>query len=157
MTGPDRHRFAMYWAAGCGGCDISVLNLHEDISFDPATAAIARRPDGKPDCSVNTDLVKGGYFAFQPPGCTTGTCTAVRAIVLGVIDDGGGPRFGNVKQIVKARTIQHLYGCNVSITSTHAGVFNFYCNGAMAADPRGIRIRTTCDRGHVRVQRAPTH
>ncbi|HEY7599567.1 MAG TPA: hypothetical protein VH741_06545 [Candidatus Limnocylindrales bacterium] len=31
MTAGRRHRFAMYWASACGGCDIAVLNLHEAI------------------------------------------------------------------------------------------------------------------------------
>ena len=30
-NGTGKHRFAMYWAASCGGCDISVINLHEAI------------------------------------------------------------------------------------------------------------------------------
>jgi F420-non-reducing hydrogenase small subunit len=32
MSGNGKHRFAMYWAASCGGCDIAVLNLHEKIA-----------------------------------------------------------------------------------------------------------------------------
>ena len=24
-------KFAMYWAASCGGCEIAVLNIHEKI------------------------------------------------------------------------------------------------------------------------------
>ena len=24
-------KFAMYWAAACGGCEIAVLNIHEKI------------------------------------------------------------------------------------------------------------------------------
>ena len=36
---PEKHTFAMYWAAGCGGCEIAVLNTHEklldiDANFD---------------------------------------------------------------------------------------------------------------------------
>ena len=26
-----KHRFAMYWASACGGCDVAVLNLHDAI------------------------------------------------------------------------------------------------------------------------------
>ena len=53
----------MYWAASCGGCDISVLNLHEaildfaerfDIVFWPAVmdakyADVEAMPDGSID------------------------------------------------------------------------------------------------------------
>ena len=31
MSERARHRFAMYWASACGGCDVAVLNLHEAI------------------------------------------------------------------------------------------------------------------------------
>jgi F420-non-reducing hydrogenase small subunit len=33
MTGPNgnKPKFAMYWAASCGGCEIAVLNIHEKI------------------------------------------------------------------------------------------------------------------------------
>lgn len=30
-NGHGKPKFAMYWAAGCGGCDIAVLNIHEGI------------------------------------------------------------------------------------------------------------------------------
>jgi F420-non-reducing hydrogenase small subunit len=47
MTENGKPKLAMYWAAGCGGCEISVLNIHEnilvvdeifDIAFFPAIA-----------------------------------------------------------------------------------------------------------------------
>ncbi len=31
MTGNGKPKFAMYWAASCGGCEIAVLNIHEKI------------------------------------------------------------------------------------------------------------------------------
>src|SRR5512142_2278168 len=31
MTENAKPKFAMYWAAGCGGCEIAVLNIHEKI------------------------------------------------------------------------------------------------------------------------------
>ena len=31
MTQNGKPKFAMYWAAGCGGCEIAVLNIHEKI------------------------------------------------------------------------------------------------------------------------------
>ena len=27
----NKPKFAMYWAASCGGCEIAVLNIHEKI------------------------------------------------------------------------------------------------------------------------------
>jgi F420-non-reducing hydrogenase small subunit len=35
MTANGKPKFAMYWAASCGGCEIAVLNIHEKIlDFD---------------------------------------------------------------------------------------------------------------------------
>ena len=31
MTLPAKPKFAMYWAAACGGCEISVLNIAEKL------------------------------------------------------------------------------------------------------------------------------
>ena len=31
MSANGKPKFAMYWAAGCGGCEIAVLNVHEKI------------------------------------------------------------------------------------------------------------------------------
>ncbi len=31
MTTNGKPKFSMYWAASCGGCEISVLNIHEKI------------------------------------------------------------------------------------------------------------------------------
>jgi len=31
MTPAAKPKFAMYWAASCGGCEIAVLNTHEKI------------------------------------------------------------------------------------------------------------------------------
>ena len=71
MIAPDRrHRFAMYGAASCGGCDISVLNLHEAI-LDLAdrfeivlwpTVMDAKYDDlaGMPDRSIDLTLFSGG-------------------------------------------------------------------------------------------------
>jgi F420-non-reducing hydrogenase small subunit len=70
MTTNGRHRFAMYWAASCGGCDISVLNLHEaildlaerfDIVFWPAVMdAKYRDVEAMPDRSIDLTLFSGG-------------------------------------------------------------------------------------------------
>ncbi|HEX6129535.1 MAG TPA: oxidoreductase [Candidatus Limnocylindria bacterium] len=64
-----KHRFAMYWAASCGGCDIAVLNLHEaildfaerfDIVFWPAVMdAKYRDVEAMPDGSIDLTLVSG--------------------------------------------------------------------------------------------------
>jgi F420-non-reducing hydrogenase small subunit len=65
-----RYRFAMYWAASCGGCDIAVLNLNEaildvdehfEVVFWPA-AMDAKYADVEvmPDRSIDLTLFSGG-------------------------------------------------------------------------------------------------
>ena len=66
----NKHRFAMYWAASCGGCDIAVLNVHEaildldehfEVVFWPA-AMDAKYADveAMPDGSIDVTLFSGG-------------------------------------------------------------------------------------------------
>jgi F420-non-reducing hydrogenase small subunit len=69
-NGTGKHRFAMYWAASCGGCDISVINLHEaildvaehfDIVFWPAIMdAKYADVEAMPDGSIDLTLFSGG-------------------------------------------------------------------------------------------------
>ncbi len=70
MTAGTRYRFAMYGAASCGGCDISVLNLHEAILDLAERFEIVLWPtvmDAKyddlarmPDRSIDLTLFSGG-------------------------------------------------------------------------------------------------
>ena len=44
MSENGKAKFAMYWAASCGGCEIAVLNIHEkildvDANFDVGEVA----------------------------------------------------------------------------------------------------------------------
>ena len=64
-----KHRFAMYWAAACGGCDISVINLGEAILDFSERFEIVFWPvlmDSKyadlermPDASIDVTLFSG--------------------------------------------------------------------------------------------------
>jgi F420-non-reducing hydrogenase small subunit len=70
MTTARRHRFAMYWASACGGCDISVLNLNEaildfaerfEIVFWPAVMdAKYADLEAMKDGSIDVTLFTGG-------------------------------------------------------------------------------------------------
>jgi len=63
-------KFAMYWAASCGGCEISVLNIHEkildvdanfDVVFWPvAIDAKVKDVEALPDKSILLTLFNGG-------------------------------------------------------------------------------------------------
>lgn len=63
-------KLAMYWAAGCGGCEISVINTHEfildiDANFDVVFWPVAIDTKYKdvramPDASIDVTLFNGG-------------------------------------------------------------------------------------------------
>ena len=66
----DKPKFAMYWAAGCGGCEIAVLNIHEkildvdanfDIAFWPVLMdAKYKDVEALPDEAITLTLFNGG-------------------------------------------------------------------------------------------------
>ena len=63
-------KFAMYWAASCGGCEIAVLNIHEkildvDANFDVVFWPVAmdakyKDVEAMPDGSITLCLFNGG-------------------------------------------------------------------------------------------------
>jgi F420-non-reducing hydrogenase small subunit len=70
MTTNDKPKFAMYWASSCGGCEISVLNIHEkllevDANFEVVFWPVAmdakiKDVEAMPDKSITLTLFNGG-------------------------------------------------------------------------------------------------
>jgi len=70
MTTNGKPKFAMYWAASCGGCDIAVLNIHEkildvDANFEVVFWPVAmdakyKDVEAMPDKSILLTLFNGG-------------------------------------------------------------------------------------------------
>ena len=70
MTANAKPKFAMYWAASCGGCEIAVLNIHEkildvDANFDVVFWPVAmdakyKDVEAMPDKSILLTLFNGG-------------------------------------------------------------------------------------------------
>jgi F420-non-reducing hydrogenase small subunit len=70
MSANGKPKFAMYWAAACGGCEIAVLNIHEaildvdanfDVVFWPvAMDAKVKDVEAMPDESITLTLFNGG-------------------------------------------------------------------------------------------------
>ena len=70
MTTNGKPKFAMYWAASCGGCEIAVLNIHEkildvDANFEVAFWPVAmdakyKDVEAMPDKSILLTLFNGG-------------------------------------------------------------------------------------------------
>ncbi len=69
-TNGAKPRFAMYWAASCGGCEIAVLNIHEkildvDANFEVVFWPVAmdakyKDVEAMPDGSILLTLFNGG-------------------------------------------------------------------------------------------------
>lgn len=69
MTNKEKPKLAMYWAASCGGCEISVLNIHEhiltvdsifDIAFFPCIADFkVHHVESYPDGYIDVCLWNG--------------------------------------------------------------------------------------------------
>lgn len=70
MTSNGKPKFAMYWAASCGGCEIAVLNIHEklldvDANFEVVFWPVAmdakyKDVEAMPDGSILLTLFNGG-------------------------------------------------------------------------------------------------
>ena len=70
MSDNGKPKFAMYWAASCGGCEIAVLNIHEkildvDANFEVVFWPVAMDAKYKdvramPDKSITLTLFNGG-------------------------------------------------------------------------------------------------
>jgi F420-non-reducing hydrogenase small subunit len=70
MSENGKPKFAMYWAASCGGCEIAVLNIGEkildvDATFDVAFWPVAmdakyKDVEAMPDKSITLTLFNGG-------------------------------------------------------------------------------------------------
>ena len=123
--------------------EAQVAGTQNDIGFGADSGiAIAAKANGKPDCSVNPEIDKGGTsFAFQPAGCTAGTdCTGIRALVLAL---------DNVSPIPDG---SELYTCKVAIAlDATAGDKTLANTNTGASDPDGQALATTGVDGTVTV------
>ncbi len=71
MTANGKPKFAMYWAAACGGCEIAVLNIHEkildvDANFEVVFWPVAmdakyKDVEAMPDESITLCLFNGAH------------------------------------------------------------------------------------------------
>lgn len=127
-------------ASGAAGATVSVdvtlttagaaiAGTQNDITFDASTP-VARKANGKPDCTVNPGIDKSASsFAFRPAACTAETCTAIRALVLST---------DNTDPIVDGST---LYTCKVAISaSATGGAKALTASGVILSSPAGTRV-----------------
>ncbi len=117
-----------------------VAGTQNDITFAPPLS-VAARANGRPDCTVNETINKGGTsFAFQPAGCSGTECTGVRSLVLAL---------DNVDPIADGSA---LYTCNVVIAEdAEDGDYELACSNPGASDPNGGALVAECEPGTVTV------
>jgi hypothetical protein len=88
-----------------GAAGMTVIGTQNEIAFEPE-APIARRDDGRPECSVNPAIAKNATsFSFLPPDCDVDQCTGVLALVAAFDNEDPIPD-GSV-----------LYSCEVEIAA----------------------------------------
>jgi cysteine-rich repeat protein len=116
----------------------AVAAVENYIDFDTATP-IAAKVNGKPDCTANPDINKGGTtFAFGPPGCSPGlNCTHV-VIIVWALDNTDPIPDGAV-----------LYTCRLDVAAAASGTHPLACAGGMGASPSGVPVGAACVDGSV--------
>lgn len=109
-----------------------------------------------PKCSVNASLGKGGFFAFEPSGCSGTSCTSIRALIFALnnvttaIPDGsvlytctvkiaGGTADGNYALSVPAGSVQ-VADTTFQLIPNPSAV-----NGQVVVGPGGGGQYTECD------------
>jgi len=110
-----------------------VAGTQNDFTYATATdrkVLVVRKTNNRPDCTVNSEISKGSTtFAFQPPGCTAETCTAVRAIVFSSED---------VEPIADNAV---LYTCQVQVAADAPdAVYPLTISGTILSNPTGGRV-----------------
>ncbi len=110
----------------------SVAGTQNDLEIAP-NVIVHRKANGRPDCTVNPEIDKGGSsFGFRPPGCAEGTCTGVRALVL------------STENTTPIENGAALYTCNVTVLDV-GGLLDV--TGVILSNPTGQRIEGAVGRG----------
>lgn len=103
----------------------AIVATQNDLEFGQGVQ-VNRRPDGRPDCTVNPGIRKEGTaFAFLPGGCADATCTAVRAVVIS---------FENTDAISDGAV---LYTCEVTVEADET---ELRVSNVILSDAAGDRI-----------------
>ncbi len=106
----------------------TIVGTQNEIAF-PAAATIVALGNGRPDCTVPSELNKGAsYFGFTPTGCSGAECTGISAIV--VATDNIDPIPDN----------SILYNCRVAVAANATGTLDITVGEVILSDPNGNRI-----------------
>jgi hypothetical protein len=117
-----------------------ISGIEADLAI-AAAAPFTADDAGLPSCRVNPAIDKSGTaFALQPIHCTGDSCTAVRALVLGI---------DNVSPIANGST---LFDCDLAIAPDAApGQYPLTASELAASDPAGAALPLYLTAGAVTV------
>lgn len=118
----------------------AISGVQNDIVVDPRLI-VERRPSGRPDCSVNSEIDKpASAFSLLPAVCAgAGPCsTRIRAIVFS-LDNVDPIKDGSV-----------LYTCRFTVPGGLSDRFGLGCAGPVASDPNGATVSSRCLDGEIR-------
>jgi hypothetical protein len=115
----------------------SVAAVALSIGFDPLTPINV--VDGKPDCTLSSQLDKQGGFAFEPTGCISGPDCRVSVVIS-----------GSTTPIPSGAM---LFTCRVAIDpAAPLGNYPLPCTLASASNPQRESVNVVCTDGVVIVQ-----
>jgi hypothetical protein len=121
-----------------------IVGLQADLIF-AASARIAARANGKPDCRFGDAPSFAGFssLSFQPPGCGVDDCTAIRAILL-------------TTDIVPIPDGAVLLTCSVDLAAgAPPGVSAFALSNLRAATHQGMPEPLAGEPGTITIDGAP--
>ncbi len=127
VSGVPGERVTVPVTLDTGAWEIS--GIEADLAI-AAAAPFAADDAGRPSCRVNPDIRKNSTaFAFEPAYCAGDSCTAIRAVVVG-IDNLGPIANGSV-----------LFDCDLSVgADTAPGQYVLTASNVDAADPVGATL-----------------
>lgn len=108
-----------------------VVATQNDLCVPPGVR-IAPKPNGKPDCTVNPDIIKTWTkFSFQPaPLASSAVCTGLRAVVIPAPDDADIPISDGAV----------LYTCKLDIAADATGSLVLHVTHVVMSDSLGQSV-----------------
>lgn len=115
------------------------VGIQNELYVDGVNVWFLPKPDGRPDCNVNSSIDKNAYFSFLPFGCRGADCYGIRATVLALDDLDPMPSTA-------------LYSCKIVIGLTTApGTYIVYIGSPTASSNIGVLIPISSSTGAVTV------
>lgn len=115
----------------------AVGGVQLDVILPVSVAMVSSKANGRPQCTANPEINRElSAFAFQPPQCPAGSCTAVRSLIFGQEDLTPIPD-GSV-----------LFTCELAVSAAApSGQYALGTDRVVMSTPDGMRITTATGQG----------